>query len=290
LVVLGARNRYVNVPAFGSDPGRARSLGRTVAAEVIIAVLVLGVTGVLSQFPPPADLRATSAEQPSAIVVNGSDFGTTIKSRLTVTPGEIGPNRFDLSLRDFDTGEPVPADRVALKFSLPDQPEVDSTLELKEGSAGSWSGSGTSLAITGTWHVEAVIQGSAGSVTIEYDVQPRRPAQDMDVSSQPGQPTLYTIQLGDGATLQAYVDPATAGTNNVHCTFFDADGGELAVSKPSASATSPSGEVQSLELQRFTPGHFVANVDLEAGRWEFDISATSDAGPVAAYFSQTIEP
>ena len=59
---------------------------------------------------------------------------------------------------------------------------------------------------------------------------------------------------------------------------------------PAASSTSPDGTVQELKLLRFTPGHFVANVDLDAGRWEFDISGTTDDGPVSAYFSQTIAP
>jgi copper transport protein len=290
LIALGARNRYLNVPSFGTHPGRTRSLSRTVSTEVAIAALVLGATGVLSQFPPPADLRATGAEQPHELVVNANDFGTTVKGQLTITPGEVGPNRFELRIRDFDTGEPFPAERVALKFSLPEHPEVGSTLELRKESAGAWSAQGTQLAINGTWDVEALIQGTSGSVTIEFQLRPRRPEQDIAVSRQPGQPTLYTIQLGGGSTLQTYVDPAKSGTNNVHYTFFAGDGGELHIKDPSAGATSSDGEVQSLELQRFTPGHFVANVDLEAGRWEFDISGTSDAGPVTAYFSQTIQP
>lgn len=290
LIALGARNRYVNVPAFAETPERARSLVRTVGAEVAIAVLVLGTTGVLSQFPPPADLRATSAERPATLVASGSDFGTTLKARLTVTPGTIGPNRFELGIADFDTGEPVAAGRVALRFSLPNHPEVGSTLELSRASAGVWRAQGTQLAINGTWDVSAVIQESSTSTTVDLKVTPRRPPQDIEVSEQAGQPTLYTIQLGGGSSLQAYVDPGKAGTNNVHFTFFDASGGELAVEKPSAGATSPDGTVESLKLQRFTPGHFVANVELEPGRWEFDVAGTSKDGPVSAYFSQTIAP
>jgi copper transport protein len=290
LIALGARNRYVNVPGFGKSPDRARSLGRTVTAEVVIAALVLAATGVLSQFPPPADLRAASATRPRELVVRGSDFATTLKAELTITPGTIGPNRFGLRIEDFDTGAAFPADRVALKFRLPDNPRVDSTLELEKASPGLWRAQGTQLAITGTWDVSAVIQGATGSTTVDLQVEPRRPPQDIAVSRQPGQPTIYTIQLGDGATVQTYVDPGKAGTNNVHYTFFAADGKEPSVEDATATGTSPEGNVETFELQKFSAGHFVANVDLDAGRWVFDIGGTSDAGPVAAYFSQTIAP
>ncbi len=48
LVALGARNRYVNVPAVRERGERIRSLRRTVGAEVAVAVGIFGVTGVLT--------------------------------------------------------------------------------------------------------------------------------------------------------------------------------------------------------------------------------------------------
>lgn len=290
LIALAARNRFVNVPSYGRDERRARSLARTVAAEVVVAALVLGASGVLSQLPPPADLRQTVARAPSSLNVHGSDFGTTVKTDLTITPGTVGPNRFRLQIADFDTGAPVSATRVALRFSLADHPEVDSTLELKEESRGTWSASGTQLSLNGDWTVTALIQTNTGSVTVDHAVTPRRPPEDVQVSRAAGQPTLYTIQLGGGSTLQAYVDPGKAGIDNVHYTFFDASGDELPVTDASASATSPDGAIRGLRLKRFTPAHFVANVRLKAGRWVFDISGTTDSGPFSAYFAQTIAP
>jgi hypothetical protein len=87
------------------------------------------------------------------VQVQGSDFATSVRLVLTVSPGTAGPNTFTAKLTDYDTGADRPASRVA-----------------------------------------------------------RRPG--------PGRPTLYTITLTAGGTLQAYLDPGRPGANTVHFTFF----------------------------------------------------------------------
>jgi len=86
LVALGARNRYVNVPA-AVHQGRVRSLTRTAAAEVGLAALIFAATGVLSELPPAATAVATQASHAQQqLVLSGHDFATTTRVRLTVTP------------------------------------------------------------------------------------------------------------------------------------------------------------------------------------------------------------
>jgi copper transport protein len=290
LVLFAARNRFRNVPKLKSDPGSARSVARTVTAELAVAVAVLGVTGALSQLPPPVDLQQTAARAPSRVVVRGSDFATTLKAELTVTPGTVGPNRFAIELRDFDTGEPVDATRVALDFSFPDRAELSSTLELEEEVPGLWSANGTQLAMNGEWGVDALVQTGADAVEVAFDLRTRRPPQDIQVTEQEGQPTVYTIQLGDGSSVQTYVDPGREGPNNIHFTFFDDAGGEFAVRGLTATATSTDGDVAELETRKFSAGHYVANAELDAGSWEFDFGARTDEGSVSGYFAHTIEP
>ena len=100
----------------------------------------------------------------------------------------------------------------------------------------------------------------------------------VQVFQAPGQPTIYTIAQPGGGRLQSYVDPDRPGPNQVHFTFFDAAGNEQPVTRASATTTPPAAAIQPLELLRLSTGHFVANADLHAGRWEFTVQAELQGG------------
>ena len=100
----------------------------------------------------------------------------------------------------------------------------------------------------------------------------------VQVSQAPGQPTIYTIAQPGGGRLQSYVDPDRPGPNQVHFTFFDAAGNEQPVTRASATTTPPAAATRPLELLRLSSGHFVANADLHAGRWEFAVQAELQGG------------
>jgi nitrogen fixation protein FixH len=105
----------------------------------------------------------------------------------------------------------------------------------------------------------------------------------------PGQPTLYTITLAAGGTLQGYIDPGQRGPNTVHFTFFNPSGDEQPTSKARATMTRQSGAPEALTLIRLGPGHFAANVDLEPGRVSFAIDAASGKTQRGGRFEQVIE-
>lgn len=285
LIGLGAFNHYVNVPRYASS-GRA-VLRRIAGAELLLAAGVFALTGVLTGLPPAsgAHMPVTHAAKP--LVVTGSDFATTTRVRLEVTPGTIGPNRFVADVTDYDTGQPVNADRVSLTFSLPGHPDVDSTLALKHQTDGTWAAQGTALAIDGYWDVVALVENASGSTQVSLHVTPRAAPQQISVSRVAGQPDLYTITLAGGVQIQAYVDPGTPGTNQLHVTAFDASGQELPLDNASVHAESPS-SMNMLDMQRFSAGHFVANLDIVPGTWRFLISATTKDGSIlTASFQQT---
>jgi copper transport protein len=289
LLTLGALNRYRNVPAVAS--GRLRTLRGTVVAEVVLAAAALAATGVLSELPPSAVVAAAAARvrPPSSVVVAGSDFGTTVRVRLTVSPGTVGPNRFEATVDDYDSGKPVPASSVELQLSLPDRPDVGGqSLSLRRTGAGVWTGRGV-LALDGRWDVTALVQEPSGGVEVAMRLTPRLPPEHVTVSRAPGQPTISTVALGSGRTMQGYVDPGRAGRNTVHFTFFTGAGGEQPVATATATATRPDGRTMDLPLIRFDPGHFAANVALSGGRWRFRIAATArDGTPLSAYFFDTV--
>jgi copper transport protein len=287
LIGLGALNRYRNVPRYGS--AGSQKMLRTVGGELALAAAVLLATGVLTGLPPKAN-EEPAAQGARPLVVTGSDFATTTKVRLEISPGTVGPNTFVADVTDYDSGESVNARRVSLTFDLPDQPEVSSTLRLQR-SDGRWRGQGTALAQPGTWTVSVLVERSGSSVEVPLAVTPKTPGQHVDVSRVPGQPTLYTITLGGGLQIQAYVDPGEPGrTNQVHVTTFDADGKELPLHAATLSITPPDGAPIDPKMLRFGPGHFAANIDLTAGTWSFDITAHAETGQIlAASFRQSFE-
>ena len=178
IVALGAVNRFRNVARF--EQLGSRPLLRTAGGEVALAAVAFGITGVLTGLPP----QPTEPEAPPAahLVVTGSDFATTTKARLTITPGTVGPNTFLVVLTDYDTGEPVDARRVVLTFDLPEQPEVGSELALERVEDGGWQAASTALALDGTWTVTVRAEQAEGSLEIPLEVTPEVPEPQLDVS------------------------------------------------------------------------------------------------------------
>ncbi len=276
IVTLGAVNRFRNVARF--ERLGPRPLLRTAGGEVALAAVAFGITGLLTGLPP----QPTEPKGPQAahLVVTGSDFATTTRARLTITPGTVGPNTFLVVLTDYDTGEPVDARRVVLTFDLPEQPEVGSELALERVEDGGWQAASTALALDGTWTVTVRAEQAEGSLEIPLEVTPKVPEPQLDVSEIPGQPTLYTFTLAGGIQIQAYVDPGESGrTNQVHITAFDAEGAELPLHHGIVTATPPGGSPISPLPQRLSKGHFVANLDLdEPGTWTFDLDVLTRRG------------
>jgi copper transport protein len=289
LVALGARNRFRNVRR-SEELGRGPLL-RTVGGELALAAGVLAVAAILTGLPPQVETDGETPRPPRPLVVTGSDFATTTTVRLEISPGTVGPNAFVAEVADYDTGEPVDAQRVTLSFSLPDRPEVDSTLELERGQDGTWQAGGTALALDGTWDVRVLIEGGESSVEVPLRVTPRPPEQQVDVSRAEGQPDITTIHLDGGVSIQAYVDPGTPGrTNQLHVTAFDADGAELPLGDVAVTVTPPDADAIEPELLRLSPGHVSANIEIVPGTTSFAISAlTSDGRPLTASFEQTFD-
>ena len=293
LVLLGALNRFRVVPALAAGVRRLDHLRRNVRGEVILAACILAVTAVLSQLPPGKFVVEQASAKPPAppsVQVEGSDFATSVRIALTATPGTAGPNSFSAKVTDYDSGEDWPATRVALRFTLRGQPEVGtSTLELTKAGDGRWTGQGSQLSIAGSWVVVGLVEGSGPAVTVPMELETRTAPQPVKVSEVPGQPTLYTITLAAGGTLQGYIDPGRTGPNTVHFTFFNPSGDEQPTTKARATMTTRSGGPEALTLIRLGPGHFAANVDLEPGRVSFAIDATAGRTKRGGRFEQLIE-
>jgi copper transport protein len=292
LVALGAVNRFRIVPALAGGVRRLGGLRRNVRGEVVLAACILAITAVLSQLPPGKFVVEQASARPPApptVQVEGTDFATSVRIALTVTPGTPGPNAFTAKVTDYDSGEDWPATRVALRLTPRDQPEIGaSTLDLARDGEGLWKGRGSQLSIAGSWTVVGLVEGSGPAVTVPMELATRETPQQIKVSEVPGQPTLYTITLPAGETLQGYIDPGRPGPNTVHFTFFNSSGDEQPSSRARATMTRASGAPEELTLIRLGEGHFAADIDLDPGRVAFAIDATAGRAQRSGRFEQVI--
>jgi copper transport protein len=187
LVALGALNRYRIVPLFSAGSRRRASarLRRSVGAELSLAAAVLAAAALLSQLAPGVPSGAGAAARPGpaagtpVLQATGSDWATTVKVALTVTPGAAGPNRFTATVADFDTGSPLPVDRVELAGTPVSHPDLGTArLELTEAPDGRWLGQGRLLSLAGRWNLTTTIQEAGGGIVVPLavDVPPPAPS------------------------------------------------------------------------------------------------------------------
>jgi hypothetical protein len=103
--------------------------------------------------------------------VTGTDFGTTARVLLTVSPGVVGSNEFRVLVTDFDTGALVRVTSVGLRFSLPARPDIgSSTLDLRGQGDGIFSSAGSNLSMSGEWRVAALVTEATTSAEIDLNI------------------------------------------------------------------------------------------------------------------------
>jgi copper transport protein len=177
LVAVGARSRFRHVPKAGAVG--AGGLRCTVRAEVVLGAAVLGAAAVLTGLPPSASLAEASKVQRSAgVTITGSDYATSVRIHLVVSPGTAGPNRFDARVTDYDSRRPTQAKSVSLRLQLNDRADVaPTTVDLTRDPDDHWRASSSALSIDGHWTVTAVVQSATDSVEVPLElVTARRPA------------------------------------------------------------------------------------------------------------------
>jgi len=274
LAALGALNHFLHVPRGVAGLGPLRKVGR---AEVGVAAVIVLLTSALVNIAPPAE--TATASTPQQVTASGSDFGTTVRVALTVTPGTAGINTFVADVRDYNSGSSAGATAVTLRFALPAQPQVASSrLDLQQQPDSTFSATGTNLSIDGTWSVTAVVGLPNTAVEVPLEVTTRIVRQQVDVNRQPGLPTIYIVHLDAGGTVQMYLDPGTPGPNELHATFFDPQGNELPVTSVTESIGPEGQAAPPLTPRMLEPGHFVSDTNLQSGTYLATVIGTSPSG------------
>jgi copper transport protein len=282
LAGLGALNRYRSVPAASRDLSALRRVGRL---EVVGGVVVIALAGLLASISPPAPSDVAAA-QAQAVVVTGSDFATSVRARLQIEPGTAGLNSFRAEIGDYDSGDPISARRVTIRFSFADGSVAPSQLELDRQAPGIYAAEGANLSLDGRWEANIVIEQEQGSLEVPLEIETSCRAERI---VDPGKVPIWIMQLGEGRTLQSYIDPGPGGGQLVHMTFFDAKGGEIKMAEaPSLTALRRDEEIVP-DVRRLGPGHFVGSGSFDAGEWRFRVVATLERDEVSACFQESIE-
>ncbi|HTG41389.1 MAG TPA: copper resistance protein CopC [Methylomirabilota bacterium] len=281
LALLGAVNHFRNVPAAGRVLTGLRRFG---TVEILIGGTVVLLAAALVNVAPPSSVAAagptpSTSPAPAPLVVTGSDFGTSVRISLEISPGLTGFNTFRATVTDYDTGAPVTADGVTLRFSIPARSDVGgSRLDLAPTGAGVFSATGGNLSLDGAWQITALVAKGTSSVEVPLTVLAEATRQQVDVNKVTGIPTIYTVHLSAGRTVQVYLDPDKPGQNDFHVTFFDAAGTELPATNITASVASGAGAPRPLTVRTLEPGHVVATVTVQAVPQVFDIVGTAPGG------------
>jgi hypothetical protein len=287
LAGLGAVNRFFTL----RSPERVgRFFGRVGATEVMVAVVIIGLSALLVNLSPPASAAGPVVPAAQPIVATAHDFGTSVRVRLVASPGTVGSNTFDLAITDYDSGAAVDASSVSLRFDIASTPGIAaSTLDLARAAPGRFSGAGPNLSIDGIWKVDATVTLPGGAVAVPLVVPTRIDAQHVEQLVSPGLPTIYSVSLGAAGSAQVYLDPGGAGPNELHVTFFDPGGLQLPVEPVTISALPGVGDSAILAPRKLEPGHFVTSIDAVAGPLNVDAVAPLPDGSGFTHLQVTIE-
>jgi hypothetical protein len=163
---------------------------------------------------------------------------------------------------------------VDLRFELAGRPDVaPSTLRLERTGPGQFRASGaTNLSIDGIWRATATVTVPGGAVDVELAFATTIQPQPVEVVVTPGLPTIHTVALGEIGSAQVYLDPGTAGQNELHVTFFDPTGlAPLAVPDATIAAFDGRGGAFLPTVRQLDVGHFVSTIDARSGDLAVDV-------------------
>ncbi|MGH2767098.1 MAG: FixH family protein, partial [Actinomycetota bacterium] len=284
LATLGGINRWRNVPRAGTS---LRGLRRVSSGELALAVGALTAAAVLATLVPPAQVPAAT-RPPAALTTSGSDFATSVRTRLEVDPALPGPNRFDLRVTDYDTGEPVSAQRVSLTFSFLGGADLaDSRLDLRPQGDGRYRATGSNLSIGGPWDVTVLVQRGADSV--EVPLQVATLCEALEIPGEPPLPTSHIVEVPDVGSVEGYLIRLGGGRAEVHFTFLDAEGAPIEVDdEPSMIAWQEGEDPEVLVPEFLDVGHYYGVARLVSGQWRFDGAASGEGLSLAGCFEETL--
>ena len=153
LLGLAAVNRLWLTPALATADGSGgRRLVRSVVAEIVLSLAILGLVGLWRFTPPPRTLAPAAEAAASASVHLHTP---TLMAQVTLSPGRPGASRARIVIAS-GRGEPVDPKEVTLVLSKPDAGIGPVQREARRAERG-WAVDGLVLPLVGPWQVKVEI-------------------------------------------------------------------------------------------------------------------------------------
>lgn len=160
VVIVAAWNRRTLIPSLTSPTEdtnvfavRWATLLRTVRAEVLILVVVVGLTAILVNSPPARTAAVTKAERVE--ITKRVDTGTV---EFSVDPAIVGTNTVKARYAD-GTGQPLNvANTMSIEFSQPSAGLEPITRQVPASAPGVFVIQGNELSIPGTWTITLAVR------------------------------------------------------------------------------------------------------------------------------------
>jgi copper transport protein len=262
IVAFAVVSRRRGVPRARSDLAPLR---RTSRVELALAAAALAAAAVLGSLAPA--ITEPEAATAAGVSASGSDRAGTVEAELEAASDQPGPNTFTASVED-DSGEPVDATEVSLRFSSLDDPYLPETeLALEPGPDATYVGTGSNLSLDGRWEVVVAAELEEGAVEVPLELDLPFPSQEglLSVLRLPDRPPQYDLQVGDQGYIRVRVDPQRAGPNRVEVICYSVFQNQMPIERIVITAQAGDGEVRDQSVAREGPARFAADVELEAG-------------------------
>lgn len=152
MVVLGAINLFVIGPRLRRAATSSAHFGMTIAAEVVLGVLVLFMVGLLTSLPTA---RETINAESGRTVFHLQDDGIHIS--LYVSPGAVGSNRYTADV-DLPANELPEGTEMLLRTTPTADLQGVRETALVQTESGRFEASGTELSVVGEWQLELIFR------------------------------------------------------------------------------------------------------------------------------------
>jgi copper transport protein len=154
LLGLAALNRLWLTPGLGFPAGSGGTwLVRSVAAEMVLCVAILGAAGLWRFTPPP---RALAADEAAAASAGVHLHSAGVMAQVTLAPGNAGPMRGRIVIASV-RGEPIDAKEVTISLSRPEDGIEALIRKARKSGRNEWEVENLTLPLAGTWQAKVSI-------------------------------------------------------------------------------------------------------------------------------------
>ena len=158
LLLAAAANLIWVRPRLQSNDRAAYWLRRLVAVECVLAVLVILSVGFLTALEPARQVASRSGVDAGDQRLTFQESNEGAEMTLRIIPGQVGPNKIEVSIRDR-YGDPITnATDVRVRLSYLDADLGESPLSATHTGGGEYLLEGQLIGLAGAWQSELVVQ------------------------------------------------------------------------------------------------------------------------------------